>query len=37
MLDALGAYVSNPANGIWVAPVGTVARYIRDERTGGSR
>jgi peptidoglycan/xylan/chitin deacetylase (PgdA/CDA1 family) len=37
MLDALGAYVTNPANGVWVAPVGHVARYIRDQRTGGSR
>ncbi len=32
MLDALCAYVTNPANGVWVAPVGTVARYVSDHR-----
>ena len=32
MLDQLCAYVTNPANGVWVAPVGTVARYVRDHR-----
>jgi peptidoglycan-N-acetylglucosamine deacetylase len=33
MLDQLCTYVTNPANGVWVAPVGTVARYVRDHRT----
>jgi hypothetical protein len=23
--------VNDPANGIWIAPVGTVAKYIRDQ------
>jgi peptidoglycan-N-acetylglucosamine deacetylase len=32
MLDKLCAYVTNPANGVWIAPVGTVARYVRDRR-----
>lgn len=32
MLERLSAYVMNPANGVWVAPVGTVARYVRDQR-----
>ena len=32
MLDELCAYVTNPANGVWVAPVGTVARYVSDHR-----
>jgi peptidoglycan/xylan/chitin deacetylase (PgdA/CDA1 family) len=31
-LDEIGAYVSNPANGVWVAPVGAVARHIRERR-----
>jgi len=33
MLDELCAYATNPANGVWIAPVGTVARYVRDHRT----
>ena len=32
MLKRLIMYVQNPANGIWIAPVGTVAKYIRDHR-----
>jgi len=28
MLTELAKYVQDPANGIWIAPVGTVARYI---------
>jgi hypothetical protein len=32
MLEKLLAYTSKPANGIWIAPVGTVAKYIRDQR-----
>jgi peptidoglycan/xylan/chitin deacetylase (PgdA/CDA1 family) len=33
MLEQLCAYVNDPANGVWMAPVGTVARYVRDHRT----
>lgn len=29
MLKQLAEYVQDPANGIWIAPVGTVARYIQ--------
>jgi peptidoglycan/xylan/chitin deacetylase (PgdA/CDA1 family) len=32
MLDRLGAYTADPANGVWIAPVGTVARHIRAQR-----
>jgi len=32
MLDALCAYAMNSSNGIWIAPVGTVARYVRAQR-----
>ena len=32
MLKKLLAYARNPANGIWIAPVGTVAKYVRDKR-----
>ncbi len=32
MLEQLGAYATNPSNGVWVAPVGTVARYVRAQR-----
>jgi peptidoglycan/xylan/chitin deacetylase (PgdA/CDA1 family) len=32
MLEKLCAYAADPANGVWVAPVGTVARYVRDQR-----
>ncbi len=28
MLKQLAEYVQNPANGIWIAPMGTVAKYI---------
>jgi hypothetical protein len=35
MLEKLSAYATNPANGIWIAPVGTVARYIRAQRGAG--
>jgi hypothetical protein len=29
MLKQLAEYVQNPANGIWIAPMGTVAKYIQ--------
>jgi peptidoglycan/xylan/chitin deacetylase (PgdA/CDA1 family) len=32
-LEKLLRYAQDPANGLWLAPVGTVARHIRDERT----
>jgi peptidoglycan/xylan/chitin deacetylase (PgdA/CDA1 family) len=32
MLDALCAWATDPANGVWIAPVGTIARYVRDQR-----
>jgi hypothetical protein len=32
MLEKLCAYVNDPANGVWIAPVGTVARYVRERR-----
>jgi peptidoglycan/xylan/chitin deacetylase (PgdA/CDA1 family) len=32
MLERLCAYANDPANGVWMAPVGTVARYVRAQR-----
>ena len=32
MLERLAAYATDPANGVWIAPVGTVARYVRTQR-----
>lgn len=32
MLEELMQYAQDPANGIWIAPVGVVAKYIRDQR-----
>jgi len=32
MLRKLCAYAKDPANGIWIAPVGEVARYVKAER-----
>jgi peptidoglycan/xylan/chitin deacetylase (PgdA/CDA1 family) len=32
MLDALCRYATDPANGVWVAPVGAVANYVRQRR-----
>lgn len=32
MLKKLIEYAQNPANGIWIAPVGTVAKYIKDKK-----
>ena len=31
MLKQLSEYVQNPANGIWVAPMGTVAKYVQKQ------
>lgn len=32
MLRRLLEYASDPANGIWIAPVGTVAKYLSEQR-----
>jgi peptidoglycan/xylan/chitin deacetylase (PgdA/CDA1 family) len=32
MLERLCAYAGDAANGVWMAPVGTVARYVRAQR-----
>lgn len=32
MLEQLCQYARDPANGIWIAPVGTVARYVKERR-----
>src|SRR5215217_2709625 len=34
MLKQLAEYVQNPANGFWTAPMGTVAKYIQDQKKG---
>lgn len=33
MLKKLLPYLNDPANGIWVAPVGEISAYIKDKRT----
>ena len=35
-LRALCEYAQDPANGIWLDSVGTIARYIQKERSGGA-
>jgi peptidoglycan/xylan/chitin deacetylase (PgdA/CDA1 family) len=37
MLDKLATYALDPAHGVWIAPVGTIARYVRDRRGAASR
>ena len=32
MLKQLAEYVNNPANGIWIAPMGTVAKYVNGSK-----
>ncbi|SHN22855.1 Polysaccharide deacetylase [Cyclobacterium lianum] len=32
MLRKLAAYANDPANGIWIAPVGEVAKYVKEKR-----
>jgi hypothetical protein len=32
MLERLCAYANDPSNGVWIAPVGTVANYVRARR-----
>jgi hypothetical protein len=33
MLEKLMSYANDPANKIWIAPVRTIARYIRERRS----
>nr|WKN38498.1 polysaccharide deacetylase family protein [Tunicatimonas sp. TK19036] len=33
MLEALFQYAENPENGVWLAPIGTVAAHIQNQRT----
>ncbi len=35
MLDALLSWAENPANEVWLAPVETIARYVRERRRDG--
>jgi peptidoglycan/xylan/chitin deacetylase (PgdA/CDA1 family) len=35
MLEKLIKYAQDPKNGIWIAPVGTVAQYVKDKRDKG--
>ena len=37
MLKKLAEYVQNPANAVWIAPVGTVAKYIKKQDTSITR
>lgn len=32
MLEKLCAYAKDPANGVWIVPVGTVAKYVQEQR-----
>ncbi len=32
MLQQLMEYAKDPANGVWIAPVGTVAKYIQGQK-----
>src|SRR5690554_4615527 len=34
MLEKLSQYATDPANGIWIAPIGTVAEYVKEKREG---
>jgi peptidoglycan/xylan/chitin deacetylase (PgdA/CDA1 family) len=34
MLEKLLPYLGDSANGLWTAPVGTIARYLRHQRSG---
>lgn len=36
MLRKLSEYATDPANGIWIAPIGTVAKYVLDIRLATS-
>jgi hypothetical protein len=32
MLRNLMEYINDPSNGIWIAPVGIVAKYVQDKK-----
>jgi hypothetical protein len=32
VIEALCAYAADPANGVWLAPVRDVARYVKEQR-----
>ncbi|SMD41547.1 Predicted xylanase/chitin deacetylase [Aquiflexum balticum DSM 16537] len=32
MLKKLAAYANDPSNGIWIAPIGTIAKYVNETR-----
>ncbi len=34
MLKKLIAYAQDPANGVWIAPMGEIARYVKEHRKG---
>lgn len=34
MLEKLSQYATDPKNGIWIAPIGTVAEYVNEKREG---
>src|SRR5690606_13462823 len=34
MLEKLLQYAKNPSNGIWIAPIGTIAEYVKEKREG---
>jgi len=34
MLEKLMSYANDPANKLWISPVGTIAKYIRERRGG---
>ncbi|WP_373494363.1 polysaccharide deacetylase family protein [Aquiflexum sp.] len=33
MLKKLAEYANDPANGIWIAPIGTIAKYVNETRS----
>jgi len=37
MLKRLCEYANDPANGVWIAPIGTVAKYIQKQRSQRGR
>jgi hypothetical protein len=32
MLRELSVYVNDPKNGVWIAPIGTIAQYVKEKR-----
>lgn len=35
MLEKLIQYAKDPKNGIWIAPIGTIAQYVKEKRDAG--